>query len=711
MAQRPVVVPLRGGLDLVSPAMMAAPGFAIQAKNYEVEARGYRRIGGYEPYDGQPSALDADYYVLYLDAINTMVAAGSTLTGATSGASGLVLHEPVLDDDSAAVGQGSAWDNMTVTWDSQRGVWDIGVAHGHIALYGVTGTFQDREEVRVGGVTVAVANGTQQLNAAPTPALHDEYQSLAQNQAAATYAAVPGSGPIRGVATYQGAVYAWRDNAGGTAGQMWLATVSGWVQRTFGQTLYFTSGATEFEEETTVTGQTSGATGTIKRVILHDGAWSGTASGYLVLSGVTGTFQNAENLQVGGVTYAVASGTNTAITLPAGGKYRAVEHNFFGQAKTTRLYAVNGVGEAFEWDGSVLAPIDTRASDDTPAFIAVHKGRLFLGFEQGSIIYSSAGEPLEINAITGAGEIAVGFALTNMVSFTRDALIITGKNRIGYLVGSSAADFDFKQFNPGRGAYEDTLAVALEPMFMDDQGVRTLEASERFGDWLMQSTTRLIEPLIRQKRQAGTLPVGAIPVRAKDQYRLFYNDGTGIVIYLGRGDPESMPFEYPFTPACVVSGELATGEEIILVGASDGWVYRLDRGSSFNGSAINALLRTSFLHQGAPNLMKRYHRAFIEGHASGRLLSLNVAAQFDYGGGEAPAKPDDARTLTGGGEYWTETFWNDPLGWGTSVEGQATVPLDTVAEDVSFLFKSSGTEDDHTLSVLTINWTPRRRKR
>ena len=40
--------------------------------------------------------------------------------------------------------------------------------------------------------------------------------------------AVPGSGPVRGVWLYNGDVFAWRDNAGGTALVMHKATAGGW---------------------------------------------------------------------------------------------------------------------------------------------------------------------------------------------------------------------------------------------------------------------------------------------------------------------------------------------------------------------------------------------------------------------------------------------------------------------------------------------------
>ena len=43
-------------------------------------------------------------------------------------------------------------------------------------------------------------------------------------------------------------------------------------------------------------------------------------------------------------TVATIAGNSSAITLPAGGRYGFVNHNFFGSSDLLRMYAVNGVG-------------------------------------------------------------------------------------------------------------------------------------------------------------------------------------------------------------------------------------------------------------------------------------------------------------------------------------------------------------------------------
>ena len=93
---------------------------------------------------------------------------------------------------------------------------------------------------------------------------------------------------------------------------MFKATVSGWSAIAFGREIQFTGATGQISEADVVTGATSGATATVKRALLRTGTWTVAGAGTLVFDSVTGTFQNGENLQVGGVTKAVASGADTA---------------------------------------------------------------------------------------------------------------------------------------------------------------------------------------------------------------------------------------------------------------------------------------------------------------------------------------------------------------------------------------------------------------
>lgn len=186
--------PLKGGLDLVSPPLAVKPGFCREAQNFEIGVSGgYKTVGGYERYDGHASPSVALYVVLPCTITGT-IAVGNTVTGLASSATG----EVVLVDTT------------------------------FIVITKLAGTFTSSEALRVSGVTQATMSGDPVTNGAATEKLNWQYKNLAADAYRANISAVPGSGSILGVAYYAGALYAFRNNAGGTAAVMYKATGSGW---------------------------------------------------------------------------------------------------------------------------------------------------------------------------------------------------------------------------------------------------------------------------------------------------------------------------------------------------------------------------------------------------------------------------------------------------------------------------------------------------
>ena len=67
MADSILPIPLNLGLDLVTPPLMIEAGSLIDCLNYEMtDTAGYRRIDGYEQYDGFPNGDMNEYYIISL---------------------------------------------------------------------------------------------------------------------------------------------------------------------------------------------------------------------------------------------------------------------------------------------------------------------------------------------------------------------------------------------------------------------------------------------------------------------------------------------------------------------------------------------------------------------------------------------------------------------------------------------------------------------
>lgn len=687
---RPTSFALKGGLDLSTSAPLTPPGRLISMLNYEMSPDGVRRIDGFERFDGHTRPSQASYWVLNFDAGTAAITAGQIVTGATSGATGEALIDAVVS---------------TGTYGGSN-------AAGYLVLFNVTGTFQDNENLQVSAVTKSVANGTALERGAGNDTDDMTWLRDAIETARGDISAVTGSGVIRGVRFYNGKAYAFRDNAGATACVMFQSSASGWAAVTMPKQIAFTSGGTyEIVEGNTITGATSAATGVVRRVNLTGGTFSGgDAVGWLIFDTQTGTFQ-AENLNVGAnLNVATIAGNSATVALPAGGRYEFRNFNFYGASDRYRMYGVNGVGTAFEWDGTTFAPIHTGMTTDTPNHIAIHELHLVLTFPGGSLQASSTGEPHNWDAVLGASEIGIGDDVTGMVEAVGSTLAVFARNKVAVLYGKDVSDFQLQPYSGDAGAIEWTAQMIVSPIYMDDGGVRDMKATQAFGDFKMGTLTRLIEPLLRSKRNAGTTPVASVSSRNKTSYRLFFSDGTGISIFLGAKDPEIGVFNLGMVVSCVSQSEETNGSEIILFGSSDGYVYQLDAGNSFDGEEMDYFARPAFCHGGTPDLLKSWKNIILNIDAPS-AIDLQVSAEFDYGDTNQPSAAAQDFTLQGGGGFWDEATWNE-FEWSSPVKGTAQAYVEGVGANISACFAGSTTYSaPHTLQTVTYRYSERGLKR
>lgn len=679
---------LRGGLNLVTPAVAIPQGQCINAKNYEAEVSGYKRVPGIERTDGRPAPSDASYWVLDFDEGRETIATGSTVTGFTSAASGTVLINPVIETGSTAGND----------------------AAGYLVLTDATGTFSDNEVLQVSAVTVARVDGIQVERGADNDADDGTWHQAAIEARRADILQVPGSGHVRGVWLYKGDRYAVRDNVAATGAELFKATSSGWAAQDLGQLLEFNTSTSQFNDGATVTGAISGATGVIKRAVLNEGSWASNGVGFLVFASVTGTFQAAETITDDGTPTgsAKAVGAQTSNSLPSGGRYLFENHNFYGIANRERMYAVNGVGRGFEWDGEVLSPIRTGVEGalDKPTHIAIYKQHLILGFSGGSLMISEPGEPLQYTTTRGAGEVGFGSDFADLVNNFQTALIVIGTGKIGFITGTSTADFLLEVINEDGGGKAYTAQSVGKMLYLDDQGVRQVEATQNYGNFRANSITGQIQPLFEAKRKAGASPVASQRVRSRDLYRLFFDDKSVLSIYLGREAPEPMIFDYPFQATCTCSGDDTDGHEVLLAGSDDGYVYELDKGASFDGQEVTAFIQFPFNSLGSPNLNKAFYKTRTQVIGTAQT-ALSVSAEFSYGDPDLPPSDEQSFDVSGGGGFWDQSVWNQFV-WSSEVVGRAEAYFDGFGTNVSIAIMSDATyEDPHTLSSMTIHYNDR----
>jgi hypothetical protein len=570
-------VRLRGGLDLTTPTLELSPGFLRDTLNWEVSITGgYSRIGGYERFDGRPSPASASFAGLTASALTT-IAVGDTINGETSGATGVVI----------------AIEGTLVYYTKASGAFLVGE--------------NLREGVTVNGTVTALSA------AVSSPKRTAELAALAGDAYRADIQAVPGSGPIRGVAYYKSTVYAWRDNAAGTALVMHRASASGWQTVSLGTNLDFTAGLVELLDGEVVTGATSGAAAVALRVATRSGTWGSTAAGTLALGSVTGTFVNGEALQVAGVPRATVSGAPYTPTLNPGGRVVTDQSALGGGSAGARLYGADGANYAFEFDGTAFLQIKTGMATDQPELVKCHANQVFLTYDA-SLQHSAVGDPFRWSVVLGAGELALDSTVQGLStlpgSTNNAALCVYSTHNTSILYGTSIDDWNLAQYNQGTGGARYTNQVLASAYVLDDRGLIELAASQNYGNFQDATLTNHVRPWLLTRRNRGTASVVS---RDKSQYRVFFSDGYGLYVTISNGKLLGcMPvlFPNPVTVAC--EGETPDGTETQFFGSTNGFVYRLDVGPNFDGAEINAVMLLTYNSHGDSRVIRSYRRGNLE---------------------------------------------------------------------------------------------------
>lgn len=680
-AIRPIAAIIRffGGYDTETPPLSLPSGYVRSAQNFECNVNGgYSTAEGYEKFDGRPEPSAAVYYVINIT-LTGAVATGDTVTGVNSAATGVVI-----------VSQSTL-----------------------IAITKVVGTFQSGEVLNVGGNPQATTISVARLNGASTVSLKAQYKNLAADNYRADIAVPTGAGSVLGVKRFGNVTYQWRNNSGNTAANIWKSSSTGWQQVTLFNEVSFTlGGATQPAEGATLT---QGAnTALIKRVVLTSGTWAGNdAAGRLIVSTpAPGNFA-AGAATVGAINLTL-SAAQTAITLQPSGRYEMVVANFAGTLATKRIYGCDGVNRGFEFDGTVLVPITTGMTTDTPTHVVEHKKHLFFSFAN-SIQHSGPGTPYIWTPVVGSTEIATGDTVTGFAvqpgSETTGALAIFTRNQINILYGTSVSNWVFIPYRQELGGYAYTLQDVGYTIYLDDQGITNIATAQEFGNFTNTMLSSRIKTWLAEKRPKS---VASCVVRDKSQYRIFFNDKYALyVTFVGKKIMGFMPIYMSDAVTCIDSSEDSDGTEVIFFGSTDGNVYQMDKGTSFDGDNINAFLNLSWDFLKSPRLLKRFFDCALEVSGLG-YAEYQFGYKLGYGSSLISQKSTNESVVTSfaNAQYDAGYQWDAGNVWDGQTLTPSLVGMGGEGENVSIGIRSNSDYfEPITFSGAVISYVPRRQIR
>jgi hypothetical protein len=437
-----------------------------------------------------------------------------------------------------------------------------------------------------------------------------------------------------------------------------------------------------------------GSAGRIRGVIRFNGYAYAAKGSHLYRSDGSGSWTQVTD----SVTF-----NSTGITLSGTGKVRFAVHNF-GNTKT--LLIIDGVTKPFKFDGTELAQITTATSDQEGAtHVVEHKSHIF--FSKNNLLsFSASLSDTDYTAASGAGSILMDNPITAILTF-REQLIVFTSGSIFSVQGSSSSDWLVQPITRDIGAIkEDTVQeIGGDLMFLGPDGLRLLSATERNNDFGLGVVSKSIQPEVNAFVNTSS-GFSSVVLRDKSQYRILGFSATNNASGLGlvctqfseQGGQNMAWSETQGINAFCSTSVVDAGEEFILFGNDDGYVYRMESGNSFDGGNIVATFKTPPFPISDPTTRKTFYKMRLFTDPLGSLeVAINPEYEFGQPGNVQPPQITIANTtsgtvaLYGVGQYGSASYGGANLKYifdvnlvGSAFVGAYTFTSDGIAPPFSF---------------------------
>jgi hypothetical protein len=528
--------------------------------------------------------------------------------------------------------------------------------------------------------------------------------SLASSPAnAAILTVTSNAGDIIGVAAWRGTTVAVRNNS------VFKSTGSGWTRinvPSYGTVLV--NGGAQTGASLIVDGLTSapqaGDTFTIAGVNLI----------YTVLADATVTSGGA-TLSIN-PSLASSPADNAAITFVTADRTGSSKNRFekYRIGTTEKIAGVDSVNAPFIYDNTTFTALNSAPSDVQAAeHICWFKNQMF--YAKGEILsFTAPFTDSDFNTANGAGSINIGSAITGLIVF-REQLIIFSQQKISRLVGNTLADFQLQPITLNIGCIDtDTIQeIGSDIMFLGPDGLRLLSATDKIGDFSLAVVSKSIQSEMTSFIGSST-SFCSVVIREKSQYRLFgfstavtTQNAVGILgtQIIGNETGEISWAELRGIRAYVADSDYFSRVETVVFAHTDGFVYKMESGNSFNGSNIVATFSTPFVPMTDPRLRKTFYKMFLYTDPTGSVTtSANLKLDFDD---EGVIQPD---TITLSNDTGAVGFYGSPTAtygtarYGTKLKKLFQTQVVGSGFTVSLQFISESIDPPFSLDAATLEY-------
>jgi hypothetical protein len=328
------------------------------------------------------------------------------------------------------------------------------------------------------------------------------------------------------------------------------------------------------------------------------------------------------------------------------------------------------------------------------------------------IVFSQPFDEDAFSSGSGAGSIKVDDTVVGLKVF-RENLFIFCENRIFKLSGSSSSDFAVSAVTRDIGCINGKTIqeFAGDLIFLGPDGLRTVAGTAKIGDVELGTISSNVQSIFDDNITDASV-FESIVIPQKTQYRLFFSKAGGLesktegLICVLKGQ-QSGQKGYEFArvkgikPACTDTFILV-GDVLVLHGGFDGYIYRQEEGSTFDGTAINGKYRSPDLTMNDPGIRKHMQRVVVN-YKPESIIDADLFVRYDYESSTASrpaAYPLDSTDIAG---IYGTSLYGVPT-YGGPTQPLVRQPVEGSGFAVALRVNDGGSTDPYSLKGFQLEY-------
>ena len=327
--------------------------------------------------------------------------------------------------------------------------------------------------------------------------------------------------------------------------------------------------------------------------------------------------------------------TFISLSRESAGRTRFVEYNFSG---TKKVAIVDGVNAPAIYDGSTFTALVSAPTDVISATHVISFNKhLFFG-NLDLLTFTAPLLDTNFEAGDGAGSIRIGDKITGLAVF-REQLIIFTEKSIFKLTGTSLSNFALVAITLDIGCIDgDTIQeIGGDIMFLTEDGLRLLSATDRIGDFGLGIVSKTIQDVMNKFIASASL-FSSVVVRSKSQYRVFAFNPNNIGVaakgiigtqFSPQGGEDFAWSEIRGMEVFAASSKVVGSSEVIVFSSDTGYLFKMEDGNSFDSNNITAEYLSPYLPLNDPRTRKTIYKVYMYTDPVGSV-NFTFNLKFDY---------------------------------------------------------------------------------